>query len=92
MELKRTIAEWRAVHTLNKADMARAINIPYTTYLGWEENPKSMKIENAEMIAEFFGTTLDGIIFLPPNRAKRSKINNVRGVTREGERNVGSKS
>lgn len=71
---RRTLPEWRAHHGLNKAELCRLIKVSPSTYSDWEDNPKSIKIGNAEELAKLFGTTLDGIIFLPSKRAFRTNL------------------
>lgn len=53
---------------MNRSDLSRAIDVHYTTIIGWEKNHKTPKYENLKKIAKATGVTLgalEGIEDLP---------------------------
>lgn len=54
----------------NKKQMAEALNMPYTTYVGYEKGERGLHSETLKRFSNFFGVSTDYIIGRTENREK----------------------
>ena len=56
------IKELRERKGYNMRQMAKALNIPYTTYVNYEKEEREPNSEMLVLMAKFFGTSVDYIV------------------------------
>ena len=61
--MRYTLREARMLRGKSITDMAKELNVTRDTYRNWENNPKQIKIANAERIALFLNMPIDEISF-----------------------------
>lgn len=66
-----TLDAWRRARGISQEEMADLCKVSTMTYRRWENNPGSIKIDDALLIAERLKISLDDII-LPLNTTKSS--------------------
>lgn len=54
----------------NKKQMAKALNMPYTTYIGYENGERGLNSETLKRFSNYFGVSTDYIIGRAENREK----------------------
>ena len=52
----------RQERNLNMRQVARALNMPYTTYVGYEKNERSVNSETLVLLANFFDCSVDYLL------------------------------
>lgn len=58
-----TVKQWRLAKGLSQEDMAKKCNVHRNTYATWEDNPDSISVGNAKIIAEALGESVNIIFF-----------------------------
>lgn len=61
MEL--TLKQWRLAKGISQEDMAAKCGVHRNTYASWEENPDTISIRNAKIIADALAVDVDTIFF-----------------------------
>lgn len=64
------LRELREELKYNKKQMAKAINMPYTTYIGYENGDRGLNSETLTLFSDFFGVSTDYILGRTDNREK----------------------
>ncbi len=58
-----TMKQWRLAKELSQEQMASKCGVHRNTYASWEENPESVSIKNAKIIAKALGENVNTIFF-----------------------------
>ena len=58
-----TVKQWRLAKGLSQKEMAKKCNVHRNTYASWEENPESISVGNAKIIAEALNEPINIIFF-----------------------------
>lgn len=58
-----TMRGWRMAKELSQEEMARKCGVHRNTYASWEENPDSVSVGNAKIIANALGESVNVIFF-----------------------------
>ena len=74
--LKRLREDWG----LNMKQMAQKLNMPYTTYVGYEKNEREPNLTTLAMLAVCFGVSVDYLVGISPDPSITSQS---AGVSRE---------
>lgn len=56
------INELRTAKGINMSEAARLLNLPYTTYVGYEKGQREPTSEVLIQLADFYGTTVDYLV------------------------------
>lgn len=67
--------EWRRARNVTQKEMAKALNVSLPTYVRLENNPESIKIGQAYIIAKRLDVSIDDIIFMPIETTKCGMVN-----------------
>ncbi len=60
---------------INRADVARDLEVPYTTFVDWTKGIKFPRMDKMEKLADYFGVTIDDL--LTPKDSKTSSQDEV---------------
>ena len=60
--MKLTLGAWRRARGISQDEMAKLCGVSAVTYRKWEQDPGSIKIDNAILIADKLQVSLDDII------------------------------
>ncbi len=66
---------------LNKKEVAKALNMPYTTYLNYENNEREPNSETLIQIANFFNVSIDFLLGVSDVKTTDINIQNIRNAT-----------
>lgn len=58
-----TMKQWRLAKELSQEEMATKCGVHRNTYASWEENPDSVSVRNAKIIAKALGESVEIIFF-----------------------------
>lgn len=64
------LRDLREERGFNKKQMAKALNMPYTTYIGYEKGERGLNSETLKRFSNYFGVSTDYIIGRTENREK----------------------
>jgi len=67
--------EWRRARNVTQKEMAKALNVSLPTYVRLENNPESIKIGQAYIIAKRLDVSINDIIFMPIETTKCGMVN-----------------
>lgn len=63
--MKFSLKELRARKNISQAEAAKSLGVSLTTYNTWEKDFTKVSVSTAMSVADFFGVTLDDLLFLP---------------------------
>lgn len=66
------LQELRIEKGLNKRELAQAVGMKYTTYLGYESGDRGMNSEVLRVFSDFFGVSIDYLIGRAEDREKQT--------------------
>ena len=75
-----TLGAWRRARGISQDEMAKLCGVSVITYRKWEQDPGSIKIDSAILIADKLQISLDDIIL------QSSTTNGGKNVVQEGSR------
>lgn len=58
-----TMKQWRLAKELSQEEIASKCGVHRNTYASWEENPDSVSVGNAKIIAKALGESVNVIFF-----------------------------
>ena len=67
--------EWRRARNVTQKEMAKALNVSLPTYVRLENNPESIRIGQAYIIAKRLDVSINDIIFMPIETTKCGMVN-----------------
>ncbi|MCE9676590.1 helix-turn-helix domain-containing protein [Paraclostridium bifermentans] len=71
---KNKLAAYRKLYELNQEDVAKMLNMSKTSYSYKETGKQEFRLNEAKMLADYFGTTIDEIFFNNSVNIKMTKI------------------
>ena len=85
------LSKLREEMNLNKKEVAKALNMPYTTYLNYENNEREPNSETLIQISQFFNVSIDyllGISEVKTPDATVQQIHKSTGLTEKAIKNI----
>ena len=58
-----TVKQWRLAKGISQEDMAKRCGVHRNTYASWEDNPETISVGNAKIIARALGESVNTIFF-----------------------------
>lgn len=71
-----TMKQWRLAKEMSQGEMAMKCGVHRNTYASWEDNPDSVSIGNAKIIARALGESVEVIFFNNDSTKHRIKEKN----------------
>lgn len=57
------LVAYRKLHNLKQEDVAKILNMPKTSYSYKETGKQEFRLNEAKILVDYFGTTIDNIFF-----------------------------
>lgn len=63
----KNLSRFRKLSDLSQSEMAKQLNIPQSTYSGWETGTRKVQLSTIIQLSNFFGISPDELIGIKPN-------------------------